>query len=433
MTRRLFFLFYTLLYSIVLLFILPFEYLKRPVDLRKRWLRERFGFLPFDSADGISEYRVIWIHSVSVGEVIASVPFVQEILDVFPSVRVVLTTVTDTGQKVAGERLSGDVSIFYLPFDLPFSIRRFIRTIRPSLYISIETELWPNLFRLLKEEGVSVLIMNGRVSEDSFEGYRRIRFFMKEILDHVDLFCMQEAIYGERLKTLGVSEERIKITGNFKFDIKIDEYRHDWIRNLNRPVILAGSTHDGEEEIILDAFERLKGEVGPMTLIVAPRHPERFCEVEEIFKKRGLRYMRRSELDNRSKIGKLKETPVILIDVIGELASLYSTCDIAIIGGTFSGRGGHNPLEPAFWGKPILCGPDMRNFPFIEEFYQNGAAIKTSIEGLYNNLKRLLLSEDERLQMGKKAKEIYEARAGAIKRSVGLLERYLELSQPLTK
>ncbi|MFN3479845.1 MAG: 3-deoxy-D-manno-octulosonic acid transferase, partial [Thermodesulfovibrionales bacterium] len=311
MIEKLFYLFYTLLYTIVLLFFLPFEYLKRSLDLRKTWLRERLGFLPTDSITGFSGYKVIWIHAVSVGETISSVPFVQEILKRFPSVRVILTTVTDTGQKVARERLSGNALIFYLPFDLPFSIKRFIMAIRPSLYISVETEIWPNLFRLLKKEGIPVLIMNGRISDDSFKGYRKIRFFMKRIFDAVDLFCMQEALYGERIKTLGAPAERIRVTGNFKFDIRIDEYRHDWVRQLHRPVILAGSTHEGEEDMILRACERLKKDIGDMTLIIAPRHPERFGEVEEIIKRNGFRYTKRSRIDDRD-IATLRDTGVIL-------------------------------------------------------------------------------------------------------------------------
>lgn len=424
MIRTLFHLIYTLLYSFALLILFPYEYLKRPKDLRRRWLRERCGLLPVNP---LSSNLRIWVHSVSVGEVIASVPFIQEILRSFPSSEIVLTTVTDTGQKIAGERLSGSVRLFYLPFDLPFSIRRFIKTIRPCLYISLETELWPNLFSALKRHGVPILIMNGRISDRSFKGYRRIRFFMKMILDYVDLFCMQEDLYGERIRQLGASPERIRITGNFKFDTSISDYKADWVRHLEGPVILAGSTHEGEEDIVLDSFERLKGEIRDITLMIAPRHPERFNEVEGIINRRGISYIKRSEMDSADSIEKLGALRVILIDLIGELASLYSICDIAIIGGSFSGKGGHNPLEPAFWGKPIVCGSDMGNFPFIEEFYRRGAAIRTSKEDLYEDLRMLLISSDKRSKMGREARAIYEERSGAIKRSVEILKGYLKL------
>lgn len=439
MIQRLLMVLYTIIYSLALLFFLPCEYFKRPGGLRRRWLKERLSRYSSDeqkrgSAEGRETFelpnfrKTIWVHAVSVGEVIASIPLIQEMMRKTPSVQVILTTVTDTGQKVAKERLAGSVRIFYLPFDLPSCIRRFIEMVRPYLYISIETEIWPNLFRLLKKEGIPILIMNGRISKDSFKGYRKILFFMKRIFDNVDLFCMQEAIYGERIKALGISEDRIRITGNFKFDIRIDEYRHDWVNYLHRPVILAGSTHEGEEDMILKAYERLKKDIGDMALIIAPRHPERFGEVEEIIKKRGLRYINRSRIDDIVDITTLRDTSVILVDVIGELASLYSACDIAIIGGSFSARGGHNPLEPAFWGKPILCGEDMSNFPFIDEFYRNEAAIRTSEYNLYNDLKRLLLSEEERTNMGMRAKKIYREKAGAIIRSIEILESYLELS-----
>lgn len=417
---------YTLLYSFALLILLPYEYLKRPKDLRKRWLRERLGFLTTEinsRSSGLS----IWIHSVSVGEVIASVPFIQEILRSLPSSEIILTTVTDTGQKVAEEKLPVSVRRFYLPFDLSFSIKRFVAEVRPSLYISIETEIWPNLFRILKRQGVPVLIMNGRISDKSFRGYRKIRFFMKRILEDVELFCMQEDIYGDRLRALGVPLKKIRVTGNFKFDISIDDYRYEWTRHLKRPVILAGSTHEGEEDIILDSFERLKAEIEDLTLIIAPRHPERFSEVEGILNKRGINYMKRSEMGSSYNTERLDVSRVIFIDVIGELASLYSICDLAIIGGSFSSRGGHNPLEPAFWGKPIVCGDDMTNFPFIEEFYRKGAAIRASRHNLYENLRMLLLSEDKRINMGRKAKEIHQERAGAIKESVEILKGYLKL------
>lgn len=424
----LFLLFYTLLYFIVLLSILPHEYFKRPRPLRKRWLKERLGKCRAEEQKdkGVELKKTIWIHAVSVGEVIASVPFIREVSKRFPFVRIILTTVTDTGQKMAQEKLSGSVTTCYIPFDLPFAIKRFIGSVRPSLYISIETEIWPNLFYMLKREGVSVLVMNGRLSDDSFKGYKKIRFFMKRVLNNGDLFCMQEEAYGERIKALGVPEGKICITGNFKFDIRIEEYRDGWVRYLQRPVILAGSTHRGEEEIIIDVFERFSEELSNITLIIAPRHPERFGEVEEIIKKRGIKYIKRSVIDNNNP-ERVTEARIILIDLIGELASLYSICDVAIIGGSFSGRGGHNPLEPAFWGKPILCGDDMRNFPFIEDFYRCGAAVKTSKRGLYNDLRNLLIFEDKRVEMGKRAKEIFESRAGAIERSVDVLKRYLEL------
>lgn len=442
MIQRLLMLLYTLFYSVALLFFLPYEYFKRPRDLRKRWLKERLGKYSTEdrmnrSAEVIkkglsnfltSEPKTVWIHAVSVGEVIASVPFIQEMMKTIPSVNVILTTVTDTGQKVAKERLSGSARIFYIPFDLPFCVRKFIKEMRPSLYISIETEIWPNLFLLLKKVGIPVLIMNGRISDNSFKGYRWIRFFMKRIFNAVDLFCMQEDLYAERIKNLGAPAERIRITGNFKFDIKIDEYRHNWVRHIRRPIVLAGSTHEGEEEMVLAACERLMKEIGDMTLIIAPRHPERFDEVEETIKKKGLRYKKRSRIDDCVDIATLRDTEVVLVDLIGELASLYSVCDIAIIGGSFSGRGGHNPLEPAFWGKPILCGDDMSNFPFIDEFYKEEAAIRTSKDKLYDDLKQLLLSENERINMGKRATELFKGKAGAIMRSIGILERYVKLS-----
>ncbi len=427
MIEGLIFSIYTVLYSVAMVFILPFEYFKRPDNLRKRWLRERSGFLISWQNKG-PDKKVIWIHAVSVGEVLSSVPFIREIMRRIPSAEIVLTTVTDTGQKVASERLS-DIKIIYMPFDLPFFLRRFIKTVRPSLYISIETEIWPNLFRLLRKAGIPVLIMNGRISDRSFRGYRRIGFFMKRVLNYVNLFCMQEEIYGERIRLLGAVQDKVRVTGNFKFDIKINEYNKDWIKHLKRPVIIAGSTHEGEEGLIVDVCERLRKEIGSITLIIAPRHPERFLEVEDILKEKGLRYIKRSDIKNEDIDESLNDTWIILIDVIGELASLYSVCDVSIIGGSLSKKGGHNPLEPAFWGKPIICGDDMSNFPLIIEFYERGAAIKTSANSLLNDLRDLLQNEEKKHVMGLRAREIFEKRAGAIERAVEILKGYLELPQ----
>jgi 3-deoxy-D-manno-octulosonic-acid transferase len=443
------YLFYTLLYSLVVIALLPFEYQKRPAGSRKRWLRERLGYVEGCSGGGYAS--VVWVHAVSVGEVIAAVPFVRRLKEKHPSIGVVLSTVTDTGQKVAGDRLSDAACICYAPFDLAPALRRFIGRVRPSFFITIETELWPNTFRVFRKKGIPVFVMNGRVSDRSFRGYRNIRFFMRDVLSAVTMFCMQSAVYAERIKILGAAHDRVMVTGNFKFDTIPADTPLSWAGYLETPVILAGSTHEGEEGIILSAYELLKGDFPGMVLILAPRHPERFAKVEEMVKERGLPCIRRSELslsfstDERS-AGKRRETEggkevaergrevsgeIVILDTVGELASTYSFCDIAVIGGSFLRHGGQNPLEPAFWSKPVVCGPHMENFPFIGEFYREGAAVESGPEGLPHVLRELLLSAEKRSEMGRKAKALYYRKAGAVRKALEVLERYLNIKDPL--
>jgi len=254
---------YSFLYSIALFFILPFQYKKRPKDLRQRWLREKFGTFNF-SLFSLSEpaaagnSSLIWIHAVSVGEVIASLPLLQRLKDRYPSAILVLSTITDTGQKIAMGKAPEGTKVIYLPFDLKFILKRTLKNIQPNLFITLETELWPNLLATLKQHKIPAVVMNGRISDDSFKGYKRIKFFMRGIIGNVDLFCMQDAVYAERIKELGAPEDRIRVLGSFKFDTLPSLHIPEWTKLLSHPVIIAGSTHRGEEELILASFTKLK-------------------------------------------------------------------------------------------------------------------------------------------------------------------------------
>jgi 3-deoxy-D-manno-octulosonic-acid transferase len=433
------FLIYTILYCVIAAVLLPFEYLKRPAPARKRWLKEKFGVtgLPVSPQGQPS----LWVHAVSMGEVIAAVPFIREIRKRHPSLRIVLSTITDTGQQVARERLSGSADIIYLPFDIPFILKRLINKTRPLVFIAMETELWPNIFRVLHREGTAVLVMNARLSERSFRGYGRIRFFMKTVLRGVDMFCAQEEAYAARIRALGVDPERVTVTGNFKFDTQPHGEAPGWAESLRSPRILAGSTHPGEEELVLSVFERLRKDFPDLNLILAPRHPERFGEVERLVKAKGLSYVKRSEFSEQngfriadSQGNTQHSTPkIVILDTVGELASAYGACDLAVIGGSFARHGGQNPLEPASWGKAVVCGPHMENFPFITDFYREGAALQTSEEALYETLRELIESPEKRKTMGEKAKALALAKGGAVSRTADVLERYLDGHLPLSQ
>lgn len=408
-----------------MLLLLPFEYARRPQSIRARWLREKLGSP--DSLQRVSGSKTIWIHAVSMGEVIASVRFIKELKAGYSSANIIISTVTDTGQEIARERLSDIAGIVYIPFDLGFILKRFLRNIRPDIFIAVETELWPNIFRTLRQNRIPILIMNGRISEKSFKGYRKIRFFMRHVISCVDMFCMQEPVYAERIKGLGAEDNRVKVIGNFKFDTRPPDKLPEWAALLKGQVIIAGSTHATEEELIIEAYLKLKAVFSELNLIIAPRHPERFREVEEIVKTKGLAYLTRSGL-NKSAFNAQFTGFVMVLDVVGELATAYGISDIAVMGGSFIQHGGQNPLEPACWGKPVVCGPHMENFTFIEDFYKKGGAIKTDAEGLYTTLSELLSSDEKRKRTGEIARSLYNEKSGSVNRALEIFRHCFPVS-----
>lgn len=436
---------YSLLYCIALFFLFPVHYLKRPKQLRKRWLKEKFGFIdpslsPFTKGGIEGGYNgIIWVHAVSVGEVMAALPLLKKLRERYPAKNIILSTITDTGQKVGKEGAPEGTSIVYLPFDIPFVLRTVLRRVKPEILIIIETELWPNIFRVFKEQGIPIVVLNGRISGNSFRGYKKISFFMKRVLSYVDFFCMQSDLDAERIGSLGVDRERVKVLGNFKFDTKPPSDIPEWAERVAWPVLIAGSTHDGEEEYIISVYRELKKDFPDLNLIIAPRHPERFKEVEDLLRSKGISFLRRSAFGTQGLTPPLSPLPlegettthestlsgtIILLDTVGELSAVYGIGDIAIIGKSFKGYGGQNPLEPAYWGKPIVCGPHMENFPFIRDFYGQGAALEVKEGGLYPALKELLLSPERARTMGEKAKEIYMKNTGAVSRAMEVIAKY---------
>jgi 3-deoxy-D-manno-octulosonic-acid transferase len=417
------YLLYTLLYCTVLVFLLPFQYLKRPKKLKKRWLREKFGFIK----GGLG--GIIWIHAVSVGEVMAAIPLLKKLREKYPSKSLMLSTITDTGQKVARERVPEGTMVFYLPFDIPIILKKVFERMRPELLITIETELWPNLFKISRQYGIPVILMNGRISEKSLKGYKKASFFMKEVLSNVALFCMQSEMDAERISSIGVNEERIKVLGNFKFDIRPPSKIPEWSEGMKGPVLIAGSTHEGEEEFLISVYMKLKKDFTDLNLILAPRHPERFKDVEDLLRSKGVSFIKRSAFISElrtpnSELQILKGT-VILLDTVGELSAVYGISDIAIIGKSFKGYGGQNPLEPAYWGKPIVCGLHMENFPFIKDFYREGAAFEVDEDGLYSKLRELLLLPEKAKETGLKAQQLYKKNTGAVDRAIEVIAGYI--------
>lgn len=416
---------YTIIYILAVFFLLPREYLKRPKEFKNRWLREKFGFFKKSfplSLKGNNKIK-IWIHAVSVGEVIAVSGLVKRLAE---NNEIILSTITDTGQKVALHKFKNyPVKVIYLPFDTPCAIRRALKFFKPSLLILTETELWPNLI-FLSSKKIPIALVNGRLSEKSFRGYRKLKFFMKPLLNKIKIMCVQEDIYRERFVRLGMEEKKIRITGNMKFDIDLREIPFSWESQIPKPVILAGSTHEPEEAIILNAFLNLGIDA---TLIIAPRHPERFSEVEAFIKSkisesnRDIHFSKLSMLSSNINID--SKICIILVDQMGILGSIYKVCDLAIIGGSFIPHGGQNPLEPAYWKKPIICGPHMHNFPFIEEFIKEKACIMVTPQGLLTSLKELLENPEVMLSIGQKAFKIFSKKSGATKKTLKQLRELI--------
>jgi len=409
---------YSIIYTIIVFVLFVPQYLKRPKELRRKWTKEKLGSLPDLPSS-------VWVHAVSVGEVNAAIQLLRRLRKKYPAMPIVLSTITDTGQKVALDKVPDGVRVVYMPFDIIWILERAIRRIRPKILIVMETELWPNIFRLSYKRDVPVVILNGRISAKSAQGYRKISFFMNKVFSYVTVFSMQSSLDAERLTAIGADEKRVQVSGNFKFDMEMSEERPAWTAAVKGPVIVAGSTHRGEEELVLSSYLENLGKFPDLKLILAPRHPERFSEVADLLRARGIAFVRRTELGGCDKERALKEK-VLLLDSVGELSSVYSIADIALIGKSFSGIGGQNPLEPAYWGKPVLCGPHMENFPFMQEFYDAGAAFKVEPAFLAEKIGKLLADPDLAKAAGEKAKALYASKAGAVGKAMEIVVKYID-------
>lgn len=389
-----------------------------------RNLVERLGRL----GPGLPPEPRCWIHAVSVGEAATAVPLVEGIRRRWPGLEIVLTTVTPTGARIARGRLDGLVTHRYFPLDLPAPVWWALRSVRPRFFIGMETELWPNFLRALRRRGIPSMIANGRVSDRSFRRYRWVRFLMARVLRDVSVFAMQSAEDARRIIALGAPPERVVVAGNLKTDLQPEEAgaKELWERLMGlRPgetVWIAGSTHRGEEEVVIDVFQRLVGHLPDLTLVLAPRHPERVPEIERLIQSRGLGWVRRSQLPR----GRTREA-VILLDTIGELADLYRVAAVVFVGGSLVPVGGHNMLEPALRRKPVLFGPHTENFrESAEALLAAGAAVLVQDAGdLERAVKDLIEDPERRRQMGDVGCSAVVGRQGAAGRILDLVERFL--------
>jgi 3-deoxy-D-manno-octulosonic-acid transferase len=379
--------------------------------------------------------RAGWIHAVSVGEAIAAGPIIEELRRLHPALPLVMTTVTETGARVVRERYAGLVVHRYFPLDLPGAVRRVIAAIDPLFFVCMETELWPNVLAALRARGVPVLIANGRLSDRSFRRYRRVRAFMRRMLHDVTAFGMQTREDARRIIALGADAERVFVTGNVKSDARPDAagVSELWQRLLGlapeETVWIAGSTHRGEDEAVLDAHARARRAVTPtrLVLVIAPRHPERVPEILALVSARGWRVVRRSELPCR-------RTPdtVVVLDTLGELAQLYGVASVVFVGGSLVPVGGHNMLEAALRRKPVLCGPHTENFREAAALLLDAgaAAIVQDADDLAVALQRLLADPALRAKMGDAGFDAVASRHGAVGETLALVSRFLVPAPP---
>ncbi len=384
-------------------------------------LTQKLGRLRKSVMRVIKGTRPIWVHAVSVGEVMAAHPLIRELKKKYPHRKLILSTVTVTGHFTASRRVPEADAVFYFPFDYPCIVRRVIKGINPEIVLVAETELWPNFFRELKRQGIPSAVINGRISPHSYKNYQKFRKFFGMVFDQVTLFCMQSEEDAQRIKDIGADPGKVMVTGNLKFDQKILGAQTGLVAiPAGRKVITAGSTHRGEEAALLEVFSRLREKYPKLLLIIAPRHPERFGEVEGVINSAGYECQRRTSLR-----GPVKD--VLLLDTIGELRSFYAVCDIAFVGGSLVKVGGHNLLEPAAMKKPVIFSRYMFNFKEISEALISsggGIMVKDKSE-LYAELNALLADGERAKSMGERAFRVIESNAGAAKKTIEAISRLI--------
>jgi 3-deoxy-D-manno-octulosonic-acid transferase len=388
------------------------------------YLRERLGLrLP----PGRTASTSLWVHAVSVGEVLSLRSLFSRIRSAHPDWIIYFSTLTNTGYRIAREKLPEADRVFFIPLDFAPIVRRFFSVIQPDLFILAESEFWPNLLRAARRQSPAVLLINGRMSVRSFRKYQRLRSLTRRVLGNIDRFLVQTKIDQDRLERVGIAPGRIAVAGNLKAEVQLPSFGRAQLAELksgyripmSSKVIVAGSTHKGEDRILLEGYARAKKSRPEVVMVLAPRHPQRAVEVEKMGQHLGLRMIRRTAADSG--------TPwdVLILDTIGELANFYALSDLAFVGGSLIPHGGQNLLEPAYYEKPVFFGPHMDNFASLAaEFVRLGAALVVHDE---NELAEVFLMKDEQAlrEMGKKAGAVLGSLQGATDKTLQVIEEMI--------
>lgn len=415
------FIVYDILFFIFVLACLPY------LILKGKWhagLWTRFGSgLVSDKGDK----KTIWVHAVSVGEVLVVVNLIRKIRQKFPRYNIVLSTVTPAGHALAREKLRGQCRVIYAPLDFSRVVRKYVDVLNPVLYVSAETEIWPNLFSCLHKRNIPVIEVNGRISDKAFAGYRRVSFLTRRVLREVRLLCMQSQEDARRVIHLGADETRVRVLGNLKFD-NLDQTpsikKEDLGFRTEDRIFIAGSTYPGEDEIMIEVYKRLKTEIPRLRLMIAPRHVERGDEIARVCGREGLPARKFSDTSGK----KLAPTrDILIIDRIGYLRDLYALADVAFVGKSLKGSGGQNMLEPLSLGKPTLVGPRTENFrDVVRIFMPTGALIEAGTPRELAAQLRGLLDDPQRcVKIGQAAKNEIARHQGATEKTVQAIEEIL--------
>ncbi len=430
------FLAYNILLTFFLLLAIPYVLLRSLVQKRFRTsLLQRMGFFR-----SFSLHRPIWVHAASVGEVFCSIPLLKKIRKEFPHLKIILTTMTSMGKETAQTYLPEADQVLFVPMDHPFIVRRTLKKIQPRLLLIAETELWPNLLCSFGKRKIPIILFNGRISEKSFRGYLFLKFLFKECLKYVSLFLMQTQEDQTRIIEMGANPDKTRVVGNLKFDQPFPSLPPESMNELAKTlglsgkenVLIAGSTHSGEEEILVTLFKELKKKDPNLVLLLAPRHLERLEEVEKILKRESLSWQRKTFFSLSRSQSDQEPSQVILLDTMGELMRLYCLGSLVFVGGSLVPVGGHNPLEPLFFKKCVFFGPYMFNFLEISRrLTEAGGAIWVSgKEDLFSQMNRLVFDEAARKEVGEKGYQFLQKHQGATERMLKEIKPFLrEMSE----
>ncbi len=373
----------------------------------------------------------IWIHALSVGEVLSAIPLVKAVGLEYPEKDIVFTVTTDQGKEIARKELQGKVRVLLtMPLDFWWSMARVVNFISPVLFVLVETDIWPGLIGYLKKRGTKSVVVNGRISPRTFRSYRRYRFFVRRMLNAVDSWMMQSDLDRDRLLQIGIGEEKVKTVGNIKFDRDWEPMGEEEYGNLldalhlksGNDIWVAGSTHRGEEDIVLDVFGRLRRFFPTLRLIIAPRRVERAEDINRLVVEKGFKSVLKAQLPMNG-----EPYDVLVLDTLGELERIYGVAKISFVGGSLTPIGGHNLLEPASFGRPVLFGPHTHNFVLMSQLLIEAGGGKRVRDGedLFETMKALLNEPETSNRMGRNAREFVRTSRGALGRVMENIKGYL--------
>jgi len=427
------FILYDLVFILLFVVWLPFYGFR--ALFRKKYqggLLQRFGIFPRQLDEKLRLGVDVWLHAVSVGEVLAARPILERLRKEFPSLKIAVSTITRTGNDVADSLAGDDDVVVYLPLDISFIIKRVLNRFRPKVFLMMETELWPNLIYALSKFRIPVCLLNARISSRSFRGYKKIRFIIKGVLRRIDLLAMQTQKDAQRVVALGAPPDRVKVTGNTKFDLagleKVSQQEQRRLRdslglNEEDKLFACGSTHRGEEEILLAVYKDLIAQYPDLRLLIAPRHLERTGAIEKLIDEFNFSSVRSSRLSG----GRIAAGRIIILDKIGVLRSLYSIATLVFVGGSLIPHGGQSVIEPAAFAKPVIFGPYMFNFQeAVDGLLEEKAAIMVQGQNqLLSVCREVLSSPEKRASLGQKAKDVVEKLSGATEKNMELIRDLL--------